>query len=159
MPPRVPLRLLLYACLCLPFAGCGDPPPAADPALKAKPHHAIKGHDAVVWQVAFSPDGRHLASCSVDRTVKLWRMPEAVLAQTLTHPEGVTALAFSPDGQRLASGSYDRVVRVWRLPDGALEKELKGHEGTVWSVAFSPDGARLATAGYDNTVILWRLET
>lgn len=136
---------------------CRPPILPLNPALKAHPHQTLTGHSAVVGQVAFSPDGQYLASGSADRTVKLWRWREGVLAQTLTHPEGVTSVAFSPDGQWLASGSYDHSVKVWRLRDGILVGTLTGHGGTVWSVAFNPDGQRLASSGEDKTVKLWRM--
>jgi WD40 repeat protein len=133
-----------------------QPEPNPDPGLTAHLKKALAGHSKHVWQVAFSPDGRFLASGSVDRTVKLWRLPEGVLVQTLTQPQGITSLAFSPDGQYLATGSYDKTVMVWRLSDG-VGRILTGHSGTVWSVAFSPDGRRLASGGEDRTVRLWRL--
>src|SRR5919202_1778063 len=101
---------ILAAALCL---SCSNTPKVAqDPSIKARADKTLAGHSAQVWQIAFSPDGRYLATSSVDKTVKLWRMPEAVLEKTLTHPEGVTSIAFSPDGQYLASGSYDRALRV-----------------------------------------------
>src|ERR1051325_1491309 len=97
--------VILSASLCL---SCSTPKVARNPSINARADKTLAAHSAQVWQIAFSPDGRHLATSSVDKTVKLWRMPEAVLEQTLTHPEGVTSVAFSPDGQTLATGSYDR---------------------------------------------------
>lgn len=130
---------------------------AQQPSLKARLQQTIAGHSGMVWDVTFSPGRPYLASGSVDGTVKVWQWPQGVLAQTLTHPEGVTSIAISPNGEWLASGSYDQNVRVWRLRDGALVRTLTGHSGTVWSVAFSPDGQRLASSGEDRTVRLWDL--
>src|ERR687889_705598 len=154
MKRTLALATLFAALSCL---GCSAPKSAQHPSIKARAEKTLAAHSAQVWQVAFSPDGRYLASASVDKTVKLWRMPEAELARTLTHPEGVTSIAFSPDGQQLATGSYDRALRIWNLLDGSLARTLEGHEGTVWTVAFSADGERVATCGDDSTVRLWRV--
>jgi WD40 repeat protein len=107
--------------------------------------------------VAFSPDGKTLASTSSDNTVRLWdpatRKPLAVLRG---HTDMVYAVAFSPDGKTLAGASSDNTVRLWgpgaRKPLG----RITGHTNTVYAVAFSPDGKTLATASYDNTVRVWR---
>lgn len=153
-------KLLGLAVLLVACGGTERDQPAsaaAAPTLRAHLHHTFTGHSEAGRQVAFSPDGQLLATSSVDRTVKLWRLADRKLIQSLTHPEGITSIAFSPDGQWLASGSYDKTVRVWRLQDGALARTLTGHGGTVWSVAFSRDGERLASSGEDKTVKLWRL--
>src|SRR5262249_40076518 len=114
-------------------------------ALLRSPHLAtfLAGHTNFVLSVAFSPDGKTLASGSGDKTIILWdvasRQP---LGAPLTgHTDSVRSVAFSPDGKTLASGSGDKTIILWdvasRQPLGA---PLTGHTDSVWSVAFSPDG-------------------
>jgi WD40 repeat protein len=74
----------------------------------------LRGHTSKVWDLAISPDGRRLATGSLDRTIKLWDTTTGEEVFTLRgHTAGVTCVTFSPNGQRLASGSWDRTVRVW----------------------------------------------
>ena len=114
-------------------------------------------HKGWVSSVAFSPDGKMLASGSHDETVRLWRVSDGSLLRTLEgHTAAVSNVAFSPDGQTLASGAQDHTVRLWRVSDGALLHTLEGHAHAVTSVAFSPDGQALASGAQDHTVRLWR---
>jgi len=126
----------------------------------------VIGHAGAVESVVFSPDGRTLASGSVDQTIRLWNVSDptrpAPLGQPLTgHTAMVHAVAFSPDGHILASGSLDDTVRLWNVSDPAhpvsLGGPLTGHTAAVFSVAFSPDGRTLASAGLDDTVRLWNV--
>jgi Novel STAND NTPase 1/WD domain, G-beta repeat len=130
------------------------------------PITVLAGHTGVVGAVAFSPDGRTLASGSDDRTVRLWNVTDPThptpLGPPLTgHTDYVNAVAFSPDGRTLASGSRDRTVRLWNVTDPAhptsLGTPLTGHTSSVFSVVFSPDGHTLATGSRDQTVRLWNL--
>jgi WD40 repeat protein/tRNA A-37 threonylcarbamoyl transferase component Bud32 len=113
-------------------------------------HVTLKGHTHAVNNVAFSADGRRLASASDDGTVKVWDTRTGQESLTLKgHTSGVRSAAFSPDGRRLASASDDRTVKLWDAAIGQEIPTLMGHSGPVGSVAFNPDGRRLASAGHE----------
>jgi WD40 repeat protein/GTPase SAR1 family protein len=106
--------------------------------------------------VAFSPDGRWLASGSFDSTVKVWdRASGKPIRSFQGHQSKVRTVAFSPDGRWLASGSDDNTVKVWDPATGKPIRSLQGHQGGVNSVAFSPDGQWLASGSDDRTIMLW----
>ena len=131
----------------------------------------LKGHDDDVTSLAFSPDGRTLASASNDHTIKLWDVVTGQEKATLKgHDDDVTSLAFSPDGQTLASGSCDNTIRLWDVAEsvggprstrayGTERTLLLGHTDMVLCVAFSPDGQRLASGGRDYCIRLWDTAT
>jgi hypothetical protein len=110
--------------------------------------------------IAFTPDGKRLATGGSDHVVRLWDPQTGAAVLTLAEFDGpVTCLAFSPSGDRLATGTEDRSLRVWNSKPGAEVRALVGHTASVWGVAFSPDGTRLASGGLDQTVRLWDLST
>jgi len=124
----------------------------------------LHSHEDWVNAVAFSPNGRWLATGSGDNTARLWDLsapdPGAEPLVLRGHENSVRALAFSPDGCWLASGSEDFTARLWDLTalDSAVDPlQLRGHEGGIQAVAFSPDGRWLATGSYDGTARLWNL--
>lgn len=124
------------------------------------PYRELKGHTGSVMSVAFSSDGKTLASSSRDRAIHLWNVSTGKLRKTLTGHDGdVYSVAFSPDGRTLASGSGDRTVRLWDVETGKERLTLKGHGDDVRSVAFSPDGKTLASGSKDKTLRLWDVPT
>jgi WD40 repeat protein len=111
-----------------------------------------------VRDIAFSPDGKTLASGGMDNAIRLWDVATGkTIGDPLRgHEWWVMSVAFSPDGKTLASGSMDQTIRFWDVATGnAIGDPLRGHEDGISSVAFSPDGKTLASGGMDNAIRLW----
>jgi WD40 repeat protein len=109
--------------------------------------------------IAFSPDGKMLASgsASATRNLLIYRVADGSLLRTVTaHHNGTTCIAFTPDGSLLISGGGDYTLKLWRVSDGALVKEL--NQGAhVISLAVSPDGRVVAAGDSNGKIRLWRL--
>ncbi len=125
--------------------------PAQRPELSVQ-----TGHAGPVLAVAFSRDGKVLASGSVDNTVKLWDVANGHELRALKgHEMSMTSLAFSSDDKLLAGGSADNSVSIWDLATGREKIRVRGHTLYVSAVSFSPDNRVLMSAGADQQIKFW----
>jgi hypothetical protein len=118
----------------------------------------LVGHKDCIYSVAWSPDGKFLASGSYDKMVKLWDAATGREVKNLQdHIDAVFAVAFSPDGKHLASGSQDRSVKIWDIASGQRLYTLGDATDGLTSMAYSPSGKQIAAAGYDKTIFVWQV--
>jgi WD40 repeat protein len=108
--------------------------------------------------VAFSPDGRRLATGSWNHELKLWDMQNGKLLMRLGPIENNFGMSFSPDGQKLAVGDESGFLHLWNLESGKELRSVRAHAGNIFKTAVSADGKRLATVGTDQTIRLWDAE-
>jgi WD40 repeat protein len=128
---------------------------------------ALAGHSQIIRSLAFSPDGKLLASSTGNWTsadvpgeVKLWDMTADRLAADLPGHEGmVYTVRFAPDGKTLATTCKDKRIRLWDVAAREVRTTLEGHTAAARALTFSADGARVATGSWDNTVRLWDAQT
>src|SRR5215510_9403693 len=140
-------------------------PGAAWAQATAEPKIRIEGpyNSGIVYSVAFSPDGKTLASGSSDNTIRLWDVGAGRLIRSITgHGGAVYSVAFSPDGKTLASSSEegnDSALRLWDVNTGRLIRSFEERNTWVPTVAFSPDGKMIASGNHEQVVKLWDVGT
>ncbi len=146
-------------------------------ATTSRHHRSFRGHAIVnlfinlfkkrehtnveVWALAFSPDGKIIASGSQDKTIQLWDIEKrSKLATLKAHVGWITAVAFSADGKTLASGDANKVIKLWGVDTYKERATLSGHKNTISTLTFAPEGKSLysgclASASYDGTIRFW----
>lgn len=122
--------------------------------------NVLRGHIDEVWDVAFSPNGKLLASASGDHSIRLWSVETGVeLANLNGHTRDVFGVAFSPEGRHLASASFDNTVRLWDVKRAFNPNLFINCKDTVRSIAFSKDKQYFASAGHDKRVRLYPIKS
>ena len=129
----------------------------------------LRGHTNRIASIAFSPDGKLLATASEDRTVKVWNLDQGQTLYSLDDPTfKAGAVAFSPDGKILASADGDvpfyvrrggRKIKLWDISSGKLLRSFGDHDLAIKTLAFSSDGKLLASSSKDKTVRIWNLSS
>lgn len=120
----------------------------------------LRGHDDVVFSIAFTPDGAQLASASFDQSVKLWDVKShTMIREYHHHSDFVYAVAFSPDGKQLVSSSKDRTIALVDVATGKSVFTFSGMEQDVMAVAFHPEAKSVVSSGFESNLYLWNPQT
>ncbi|MDB6124829.1 MAG: hypothetical protein JWQ71_3822 [Pedosphaera sp.] len=119
--------------------------------------HTLRGHRGWIGRIAWSQNGRILASPSRDKTIKLWDGETGMLLNTLTgHTDDVVAVNFNPIDQTLLSGG-EKICKLWDVPSGKLLRTWNGDRHELWSLVIAPNGRITAGAGTEGHVKLWEI--
>ena len=120
----------------------------------------LTGHKGLVSSISWSHDGKYIASCSNDRTARIWNANTSTCIYILKgHTNNVWSVIWSPDGKYIASSSEDGTVRIWDAITGTCIHTLEGHTNNVWAVVWSPDGKYVASKSQDATIRVWNAIT
>ncbi len=125
-----------------------------------KLRHTLRGHVGATYRIAWSPNGRMIASGGHDEILRLWDAETGQLHRALKgRLSPIVGVAWSPDGRTIASANSDRTLCLWDTETGQGHHKFEGRSKRVTNVAWSPDGRMIASASDDGTIRLWDAET
>ena len=154
------IALLAIRSLNMQYTPSGDTMLASLTSLQVPPRE-FKGHTADLWGVAFSPDGKYLASSSSDKTIRLWDLATGKTIRIFSGSRsGLERIAFSPDGKHIvAAGTTDNTAYLFDVGSAQIVRVFSGHTGSVADVAFFPDGKSVVSGGEDSIARIWDVAT
>jgi WD40 repeat protein len=123
----------------------------------APKHFTYSGHSDYVSDLAWSPDGKRIASASGDHTVQVWNASDGSHALIYRgHSQDVSALAWSPNGKYIVSGDINGETQIWDATTGQRLFTYRGHTSAVFSLSWSPDSQQIASASADGSLQVWQ---
>ena len=116
----------------------------------------LSGHTYMVQSVSWSPDGKYLASCSSDETIRVWNAPTGTCIHTLTgHSGTVSSVSWSSNGKYIASSSHDNTIKIWDARNGTYIHTLEEYTGSVNLLTWSPDNKYIASVSGYGVISIW----
>jgi WD40 repeat protein len=121
--------------------------------------HTLQGHEDSIGRLAWSPNGKFLATPSKDKSIRIWDAESGEYLRDLRgHTGWVYCVSWSPDGRTLASASDDTTIRIWDADSGRHHRTLNGHTVSFFSVSWSPEGQALAAGANNRIIYIWDAE-
>lgn len=123
--------------------------------------HNFAGHQSQVYSVSWSPDGKLLASCGFDKSIKLWDIAanREIRSIPIVDPKdlAVYSVTFSLDGKSLLAGYGDGIIRQFETENGKAQRQITGGKGALYSISLQKQGTLLAAGGLDKVIYVWKV--